>query len=156
MNVKEKLWPGARSPELKRPPFAATVWVTASRFVNVTRVPVWTLRLEGVNANPMMVTAAAVIGGTVGRGVGAGVGRGVETGRGVATGVSTRVGEAVGDSVALAAAGESDGGGEDWLVACVPQPARTHAATIANAFRSMGASVEKISWRLIPADVTTV
>jgi hypothetical protein len=156
MNVKEKLWPGARSPELKRPPFAATVWVTASRFVNVTRVPVWTLRLEGVNANPMMVTAAAVIGGTVGRGVGAGVGRGVETGRGVATGVSTGVGEAVGDSVALAAAGESDGGGEDWLVACVPQPARTHAATIANAFRSMGASVEKISWRLIPADVTTV
>jgi hypothetical protein len=156
MNVKEKLWPGARSPELKRPPFAATVWVTASRFVNVTRVPVWTLRLEGVNAKPMMVTAAAVIGGTVGRGVGAGVGRGVETGRGVATGVSTGVGEAVGDSVALAAAGESDGGGEDWLVACVPQPARTHAATIANAFRSMGASVEKISWRLIPADVTTV
>jgi len=136
---------------------AVTVWVTASRFVKVTRVPVWTLRLDGVNAKPMMVTAAAVIGGAVGRGVGAGAGRGVETtGCGVAAGVSMGVGEAVGDGVELAAAGDRDGGGEDCLVACVPQPARTHAATIANAFRSMGASVEKISWRLIPADVTTV
>jgi hypothetical protein len=118
---------------------------------------VWTLRLEGVNAKPMMVTAAAVIGGGVGRGVGAGVGRGVETtGRGVAAGVSTGVGEAVGDGVELAAAGDRDGDGEDSLATCVPQAARTHATTIANACRPMGASVERIRWRLIPADVTTV
>jgi hypothetical protein len=134
-----------------------TVWVTASRLVNVTRVPVWTLRLAGVNAKLMMVTPAAVIGGAVGRGVGAGVGRGVgTTGCGVGTGVSTGVGDAVGDGVELAAAADGDGGGDDWLVACVPQAVSKHAATIANACRSMGASVEKISWRLIPADVTTV
>ena len=134
-----------------------TVWVTASRFVNVIRVPVWTLSSDGVNAKPMILTAAAIIGGTVGRGVGAGVGRGVDpTGCGVGAGVPIGVGEAVGNGVELAAAGDWDGGGEDWLVACVPQPARTHATTIANAFRSMGASVEKITWRLIPADVTTV
>lgn len=157
MNVKAKLRPGARSPELKRPPFAVTVWVTTSRFMNVTRVPARTLRLDGVNAKLMMLTTAAIIGGAVGRGVGAGVGRGVETtGCGVGAGVSTGVGEAVGDGVELAAAADRDGGGEDWLVACVPQAVSTHTATIANSFGSMGASVEKISWRLIPADVTTV
>ncbi len=134
-----------------------TVWVTASRFVNVTRVPVRTLRLEGVNAKLMILTTAAIIGGAVGRGVGAGVGRGVETtGCGVGAGVSTGVGEAVGEGVALAAAGGRDGGGEVWLVACVPQAVSTHAAMIANACRAMGASVEKISRRLIPAEVTTV
>jgi hypothetical protein len=105
----------------------------------------------------MMVTTAAIIGGAVGRGVGAGVGRGVgTTACGVGAGVSMGVDDVLGDGVELAAAGDRDGGGEDWLVACVPQPARRHAAMIANAFRSMGASVEKISLRLIPADVTTV
>ena len=134
-----------------------TVWVTASRFVNVTRVPVWTLRLEGVNAKLMMVTTAPIIGGAVGRGVGAGVGRGVETtGCGVGAGVSMGVGEAVGDGVELAPAGDRDGGGEDWLAACVPRAGSTHAATIPNACRSMGASVVKFSWRLIPTEVTTV
>jgi hypothetical protein len=118
--------------------------VTASRFVNVTRVPARTLRLEGVNAKLMMLTTGAIIGGAVGRGVGAGVGLGVETtGCGVGAGVSTGVGEAVGDGVELAAKGDRDGAGEDWLVACVPQAVSTHAATIAKRCRSMGASVEK-------------
>lgn len=134
-----------------------TVWVSASRFVKVTRVPEWTLRLNGVNAKLMIVTVVAVTGGAVGRGVGVGVGRSVETtGCGVGAGVSAGGGAVVGDGVELAAAGDREGGGEDWRVASVPQAARTHAATIANAFRSMGASVEKICWRLIPADVTTV
>jgi hypothetical protein len=126
-----------------------TVWVTASRFVNVTRVPVWTLRVEGANAKLMILTRAAIIGGAVGRGV-------ETTGCGAGAGVSTVVGDALGDGVGLAAAADGDGGGDDWLVACVPQTVSKHAATIANACRSMGASVEKIRWRLIPADVTTV
>jgi hypothetical protein len=142
---------------LKRPPFAVTVWVTASRFVKVTRVPARTLRLDGVNAKFMMLTTAAIIGGAVGRGVGAGVGRGVETtGCGVGAGVSMGVGEAVGDGVELAAAADRDGGVEDLLVACAPQAVSTHAATIANACRAMVASVKKFRWRLIPGDVTTV
>jgi hypothetical protein len=77
-------------------------------------------------------------------------------GCGVGAGVSTGVGDVVGDGVELAAAADGDGGGDDWLVACVPQAVSKHAATIANTCRSMGASVEKFSWRLIPADVTTV
>ena len=134
-----------------------TVWVTASRFVNVTRVPMWTPRLEGLNAKLMILTAAAIIGGAVGRGVGTCVGRGVETtGCGVGAGVSTGAGDPLGDGVELAAAADGDGGGGDWLVACVPQAVGKHAVRIASACRSMGASVEKISWRLIPADVTTV
>ena len=85
------------------------------------------------------------------------MGRGVETtGCGAGAGVSTGVGDALGDGVGLAAAADGDGGGDDWFVACVPQAVSKHAATIANACRSTGASVEKIRWRLIHADVTTV
>jgi len=109
-----------------------TVWVVPSRFVNVTRVPEWMLSLDGLNAKFMMMTD----GGGVGCGVGAGVGRGVETtGCGVGAGVSTGVGEAVDDGVELAAAGEGDGGGEDWWVACAPQAVSKHATTIARACR---------------------
>ena len=115
-------------PELKRPPSAVTVWVAPSRFVNVTRVPVWTLRLAGVKAKPAILTEAAIIGGAVG----ACVGRGVETtGCGVGGGVSTGVGEAVGDGVALVAAGE----GEDCVVACPPHAVSKHATMIAKPFR---------------------
>ena len=153
MNVKEKLCPDGRFPELKRPPFAVTVWVVASPFVNVTRVPIRTLRPDGLNAKFMMRTDAAIGGGVAG-GV---VGRGVETsGCGVGAGVSTGAGEAVDGGVELVAPGDWDGGGEDWLVACVPQAVSTDATMMARACRTMCTSVEKVRWRLIPADVTTV
>jgi hypothetical protein len=100
MNVKDKLRPVARFRELKRPPSAVTVWVVPSRFVKVTRVPEWTLRVEGMKAKLMMLTDAPIIGG--------GVERGVEiTGCGVGVGVSTGVAEAVGDAVDVAAAGDA-------------------------------------------------
>jgi hypothetical protein len=54
------------------------------------------------------------------------------------------------------APGDWDRGGEDWLVACVPQAVSTDATMIATACRTMCTSVEKVRWRLIPADVTTV
>jgi hypothetical protein len=142
MNVKEKLWPGARFPELKRPPSAVAVWVVASRFVNVTRVPVWTLRLEGVNAKPAIAIDTTIIGGTVGFAVGAGIGRGVETtGCGVDGGVSTGVGEADGDGVNLVAAEDRDGGGDDCLVACEPQAASKHATMSISLSRTTCSSV---------------
>jgi hypothetical protein len=131
MKVKEKLWPVARLPELKRPPSAVTVWVTPSRFVNVTRVPVWTLRLEGVKAKLAILTEAAIIGGAVG----ACVGRGVETtgcgvGGGVSMGVGDAVGDGVGDGVALVAAGDGGGEGGDCVVACAPHAVSKQATTI--------------------------
>jgi hypothetical protein len=145
MNVNEKLCPDARSRELKRPPSAVTVWAEASRFVNVTRVPIRTLRLDGLKAKLMIWTDAAIGGGAVG-GI---VGRGVVTtgcGAGVATGVGGAVGDAVGAAVGLTTAvwlAKADWDGGDWLVACVPQPMSKHAATIANACRSISASVKK-------------
>jgi hypothetical protein len=136
MNVKEKLWSAERFPESKSPPSAVTVWVLASLFVKVTRAPLRTLRLDGVKAKFMILTDDAIIGGTVGRGVGAAVGRGVETtGCEVGAGVSTGVGETVGDGVEVAAAGEGDGGGEEWLVACAPQAVSKQATTIARVCR---------------------
>jgi hypothetical protein len=136
MKVKEKLCSAERFPESKSPPSAVTVWVLASLLVKVTRAPLRTLRLDGVKAKFMILTDDAIIGGTVGRGVGAGVGRGVETtGCEVGAGVSTTVGETVGDGVELAAAGEGDGGGEEWLVACAPQAVSKQATTIARVCR---------------------
>jgi hypothetical protein len=117
VNVKEKACPDGRFPELKSPLSAVTVWVAVSRFVNVTRVPMRTLRAAGLKAKFMIRTDVTIGGGAVG-GV---VGRGVETigcgvGASVATGVV--VGDAVGDTVGLATAvcadGDWDGG--DWLV----------------------------------------
>jgi len=125
-----------------------TVCVVPSRFVNVTRVPVWTLRLEGVNAKPMMLTDAAITGG--------GVGRGVETtGCGVGVGVSMGVGETVGDGVEVGAAGDWFVGGEDWLVACGPHAVSKHATTIARVCRIKFLRAKNLP-RLIPAEVTTV
>jgi hypothetical protein len=142
---------------LKRPPSAVTVWVAVSRFVNVTRVPTRTLRLDGVNAKFMILTDAAI---GAGGGVGRGVGRGVEmTAGGAGVGVATGVGEAVGDGVALppeAGVAFSNDGGADWLVDCSPQAVSKHATTIARVCRITGSSVRRIRPRLIPADVTTV
>ena len=56
MNVKLKLFPGESSPELNPPWSAVTVWVTASLFVQVTFVPVFTVRLAGLKAKFIIVT----------------------------------------------------------------------------------------------------
>jgi hypothetical protein len=109
MNVKEKLCPEGRLPELKRPPSAVTVWVVISRFVNVTRVPSRTVSADGLNAKLIILTDAAIGGG----GGGAIVGRGVDTtGCGVGAGVAVGagVGESAGEAVGVATAtGLADG-----------------------------------------------
>ncbi len=145
MNVKEKLCPDGRFPELKRPPSAVTVWVVISRFVNVTRVPIRTVSDDGLKAKLTIRTDAAIGGGAVG-GV---VGRGVETtGCGVGAGVATGagVGEGVGDAVGLATVvwlADGDWATGDWLVTCPPQAVSKQQATTASTGRFMRASVEK-------------
>ena len=54
-NVKLKLFPGERSPELKAPWSAVTVWVTVSLFIQVTFVPVFTVRDTGLKAKFIIV-----------------------------------------------------------------------------------------------------
>ena len=56
VNVKLKLFPGERSPELNAPWSAVTVWVTESLFVQVTFVPVFTMRLAGLKAKFIILT----------------------------------------------------------------------------------------------------
>ncbi|MEA2635373.1 MAG: hypothetical protein QOH92_2140 [Chloroflexota bacterium] len=145
MNVKEKLWPVDRFPEVKRPLFAVTVWVAMSSFVNVTRVPTRTLSADGLKAKLIILTDAAIGGG----GGGAVVGRGVDTtGCGVGAGVAAgaEVGDSVGDAVGLDATvglgdGAWDGGG--WLVAWPPHAVSRQAVTIGRACRFMSAAVEE-------------
>ena len=83
VNVKLKLLPGSRSPELNAPWSAVTVWVTVSLFVQVTFVPVFTVRDAGLKAKFIIVTLLplalgvlvdAVVGVAVGAVVGAVVG----------------------------------------------------------------------------------
>jgi hypothetical protein len=76
--VKVKLndWPGARVGELRRPPESeVTVWGAESLFVHVTFVPVLTLSIAGLNANPLILIATTegagvveVLGGVAGVG----------------------------------------------------------------------------------------
>ena len=56
VNVKLKLFPGERSPESKAPWSAVTVWVTVSLFIQVTFVPVFTVRVAGLKAKFIIVT----------------------------------------------------------------------------------------------------
>ena len=79
MKVKLKLFPGERSPELKAPWSAVTVWVTVSLFVQVNFVPVFTVRVSGLKAKFMIETLFPVlvdvlVGAVVGVLVGAVVG----------------------------------------------------------------------------------
>jgi len=87
VKVKLKLLPGERSPELNAPWSAVTVWVTVSLFVQVTFVPVFTVRLAGLKAKFMIVTLFPVLVGVL-----------VEAVVGVAVGavVGVLVGAAVG------------------------------------------------------------
>jgi hypothetical protein len=89
VNVKLKLFPGERSPELNAPWSAVTVWVTESLFVQVTFVPVFTMRLAGLKAKfiivtlvplPLGVLVDAVVGVAVGAVVGVFVGAVVAVG----------------------------------------------------------------------------
>jgi hypothetical protein len=83
LNVKLKLLPGERFPESNAPWSAVTVWVTVSLFVQVTFVPVFTVRLAGLKAKFIIVTLLpltlgvlvdAVVGVAVGAVVGVFVG----------------------------------------------------------------------------------
>jgi hypothetical protein len=83
VNVKLKLFPGERSPESNAPWSAVTVWVIESLFVQVTFVPVFTVRLAGLKAKfiivtllplPLGVLVDAVVGVAVGAVVGVFVG----------------------------------------------------------------------------------
>lgn len=65
VNVKLKLLPGERSPELKAPWSAVTVWVTVSLFVQVTFVPVFNVRVAGLKAKFIIVTLFPVLVGPV-------------------------------------------------------------------------------------------
>jgi hypothetical protein len=79
VKVKLKLFPEMRSPELKAAWSAVTVWVTESLFVQVTFVPVFTLRVTGLKAKFLIETlfpvlAGVLVGAVVGVLVGAVVG----------------------------------------------------------------------------------
>ena len=56
VNVKLKLFPGERSPESNAPWSAVTVWVTVSLFIQVTFVPIFTVRDTGLKAKFIIVT----------------------------------------------------------------------------------------------------
>ncbi len=96
VNVKLKLSPGERSPELNAPWSAVTVWVTESLLVQVTLVPVLTVRAAGLNAKFKIVTlfpvlAGVMVGAVVGVLVGAVVGVFVGAAVGIGVGVDAVV-----------------------------------------------------------------
>jgi hypothetical protein len=96
VKVKLKLFPGGRSPELKAPWSAVTVWVTVSLLVQVTFVPTLTVRVVGPKAKFMIETLSPVLEGVF---VGAVVG--VFVGTEVGVFVGTDVGVIVGADVVV-------------------------------------------------------
>ena len=83
MKGKLKVLPGARGPELKAPLSAVTVWVTVSWFVQITFVPIFTVRVAGLKAKFAIKTLLPLLAGAV---VGVGVGGVVGAVVGVAVG----------------------------------------------------------------------
>ena len=65
VNVKLKLFPAERSPESNVPWSAVTVWVTVSLFIQVTFVPVFTVRDTGLKAKFIIVTLFPLLVGVV-------------------------------------------------------------------------------------------
>jgi hypothetical protein len=96
VNVKLKLFPGERSPESKAPWLAVTVWVTVSLFIQVTFMPVFTVRVTGLKAKFIIVTlfpllVGVMVDAVVGVFVGAVVGVFVGTVVGVFVGAAVEV-----------------------------------------------------------------
>ena len=89
VNVKLKLLPGESNPESNAPWSAVTVWVIESLFVQVTFVPVFTVRVAGLNVKFIIVTLLPVLAGVV---VDAVVGVAVGAVVGVFVGIAVGVG----------------------------------------------------------------
>ena len=93
MNTWEKELPVDSRPLPKEPPSAVTLcWTSSCRFVQVTRVPTWTVTVAGLKAKSAIRTArepavgVGVGGAVVGLGVaGARVGEGRGVGEGLAS-----------------------------------------------------------------------
>ncbi len=144
---------------MKAPLSAVTVWVTVSWFVQITFVPIFTVRAAGLKAKFAIETLLPVLaGGVVGVGVGGvvgavvGVGVGGVVGAVVGVAVGAVVGVAVGAVVGVAV-GAVVGVLADVVVVVAPQAARStsrhRASRHSQAPRVVGAEVFCITLPLL-------